>query len=82
MNVDIPKTINELRRWIKEFRISPFKSSKALIILAIFAVSIITQWSGYVSNTAYGWMIFGMVIIFVILIAALKIAYYFDEKES
>jgi len=66
----------------REFRRSPFRAAKALIILGIIVVCAITQSSGYAQNTAYGWMVGGLFLVVGILLLTLRLAYRFDREEN
>lgn len=79
---DIPKVIKELRGLIRDFVKKPFPATKALVILAIFVVTIITQVAGYTLKVPYQWLFVGLVIIVIILLITLRMAYRFDQQES
>ena len=79
---DITRFIGALVAWVRVFKEDPLKAMKALFILGIFIVTIITQWSGYISKAAYGWMIVGLILIVVILLSTLRLAVWIDLKKS
>lgn len=72
----------ELVKLMQEFRKSPFRAAKALIIFAVFIVVIVTQWAGYEQSVSYGWMLCGLVLIVLILSKILRMAYKFDLKRK
>ena len=78
----VPKTLKELRKLAQEFRKSPFRATKALVIFAIIVACLLTQWSGYIQNVSYGWMIGGLFLIIIILLAVLRMAYRFDRQMA
>ncbi len=78
----IPQSLKELRKLAQEFRKSPFRATKALIIFGILVVSVLTQLSGYTQDVSYGWMIGGLFLIVIVLFATLLIAYEFDRQRA
>ena len=77
----IPQSLKELRKLVQEFGKAPFPSTKALVIFAIIVACLITQWSGYIQKVSYGWMIGGLFLVIIILLAVLRIAYRFDRQR-
>ena len=75
-----PQSLKELRKLVREFRKSPFRATKALIIFAVIVVCVLTQWSGYTQNVAYGWMIGGLFLLIIILLVVLRIASWLDRR--
>ena len=78
----LPKTLAEVRKLVREFRESPFRAAKALIIIAIILVCLITQWSGYEQEVSYGWMIGGVFLLIMVLLIVLRIAFRFGRQET
>ena len=69
-------------RLAAEFRRAPFRAAKALIILGIVLVCVITQLAGHAQSTAYGWMLGGLFLLIVVLFVTLRLAYRFDREQE
>ncbi len=79
---DIPRILRELRGIIQEFRQSPFRAAKALVILVIVVVCAITQAGGYRQDVGYGWLVGGFILFVVVLLSVLQLAKLFDRAED